>query len=56
MIIFLGNSIGDCAVDSFSVSSPGNVATPVICGFNTKQHRNFEKRFAPIFQFVCKDL
>jgi hypothetical protein len=49
MIIFLGNSIGDCVVDSFSVSSPGNVATPVICGFNTKQHSNFENRLTPTF-------
>jgi len=34
----IGNSIGDCTVDSFSATTPGNMGTPVICGFNTGQH------------------
>ncbi|XP_059088780.1 uncharacterized protein LOC131884901 [Tigriopus californicus] len=33
-----GGAIGDCVTDSFSVTSPGNTASPVICGFNTGQH------------------
>ena len=43
MFAFLGNSIGDCTIDSFVVSSPGNVASPAICGFNSKQHSNLKK-------------
>ena len=35
-----GGAIGDCTTDSFSVSSSGNVGSPVICGFNTGQHSN----------------
>ncbi len=31
-------SIGDCTMDTFSLTSPGNVGSPVICGFNTGQH------------------
>ena len=27
-----------CNDDSFSVSSPGNPAPPVICGYNTGEH------------------
>ncbi|XP_059084969.1 uncharacterized protein LOC131881983 [Tigriopus californicus] len=30
--------IGDCLTDSFVLSSPGNTASPVICGFNSGQH------------------
>ena len=48
-MIFLGNSIGDCTVDSFTISSPGNVASPVICGFNTKQHSNSFKILYSLF-------
>jgi len=33
-----GGNIGDCIGDSFQITSPGNVASPVICGFNTGQH------------------
>ncbi len=33
-----GGSIGDCASDTFAVSSSGNKASPVICGVNTGQH------------------
>jgi len=33
-----GSSIGDCADDAFSVSSPGHSGSPVICGFNSGQH------------------
>ncbi len=31
-------SIGDCTTDTFSLTSPGNVGSPIICGFNTGQH------------------
>jgi len=34
----VGDSIGDCLTDQFSVSSPGNRGSPIICGFNTGQH------------------
>lgn len=34
----LFNSLGQCQVDQFSVSSPGGKAPPVICGTNTGQH------------------
>ncbi|XP_059089773.1 uncharacterized protein LOC131885674 isoform X2 [Tigriopus californicus] len=33
-----GGAIGDCTTDSFSVTSPGNYGSPLICGFNTGQH------------------
>lgn len=33
-----GGAIGTCNRDTFSVSSPGNLATPIICGLNTGQH------------------
>ncbi|XP_059089881.1 uncharacterized protein LOC131885754 [Tigriopus californicus] len=33
-----GGAIGDCTSDSFSVTSPGNNGSPLICGFNTGQH------------------
>lgn len=36
----LGTSLGDCIEESFTVSSPGVAAPPVICGFNTGQHSN----------------
>ncbi|TRY62212.1 hypothetical protein TCAL_13666 [Tigriopus californicus] len=40
-----GGAIGDCVTDSFSVTSPGNTASPVICGFNTGQHTiTFQQR------------
>jgi len=33
-----GPRFGDCIYDSFSVTSPGGQAPPVICGYNTGQH------------------
>ncbi|XP_059088779.1 uncharacterized protein LOC131884900 [Tigriopus californicus] len=33
-----GGILGDCLTDSFSLTSPGSQASPVICGFNTGQH------------------
>ncbi len=36
-----GGAIGDCETDSFSIAAPGNVGSPVICGFNDGQHSNF---------------
>lgn len=33
-----GGSIGDCLTDQFSITSSGNKASPVICGFNSGQH------------------
>ena len=38
IIFFIGGSIGDCTIDSFSVSAPGNKGSPEICGLNTGQH------------------
>ena len=34
------NARTQCNTDSFSVSSPGNPAPPVICGYNTGEHSN----------------
>ena len=33
-----GGAIGDCLTDSFTLTSPGNNGSPVICGLNTGQH------------------
>ena len=33
-----GMVIGDCNVDTFSVTTPNYVSPPVICGYNTGQH------------------
>ena len=33
-----GSDVGDCATDTFSITSPGGVGSPVICGYNTGQH------------------
>ena len=33
-----GSDVGDCTTDTFSITAPGNVGSPVICGFNTGQH------------------
>ncbi|XP_059099340.1 uncharacterized protein LOC131893360 [Tigriopus californicus] len=33
-----GGSVGDCNVDSFSVTAPGYKSSPVVCGFNSGQH------------------
>jgi len=41
--VMVGAAIGDCLVDQFSVSSPGNRGSPIICGFNTGQHSNLMK-------------
>ena len=38
-----------CNTDSFSVSSPGNPAPPVICGYNTGEH-------SKIILYVKEDL
>ena len=31
-------AVGDCVTDQFSISSPGAVGSPTICGYNTDQH------------------
>ena len=35
---FPGGVVGDCYGDIFQIGSPGNVGSPVICGYNTGQH------------------
>ena len=35
---FPGGVVGDCYGDVFQIGSPGNVGSPVICGYNTGQH------------------
>ena len=37
----VGNGIGDCIEDTFSVSTPGGPGSPVICGTNTGYHSKF---------------
>lgn len=32
------NKVGDCVTDALSITNPGGVAPPVICGLNTGQH------------------
>ena len=34
----VNGGIGDCTTDTFSITSPGNTGSPVICGFNDGQH------------------
>lgn len=34
----LGNALGDCLVDTFSITGVNGGSTPVICGVNTNQH------------------
>jgi len=36
--VLSGSDVGDCTMDTFSVTAPGNVGSPVICGYNTGQH------------------
>ena len=33
-----GGAVGTCSKDTFSIVSPGNLGSPIICGFNTGQH------------------
>merc|ERR1712117_401028 len=33
-----GLNVGDCSVDSLTVTNPGGASPPVICGYNTGQH------------------
>lgn len=39
-----GGAVGDCLTDTFSITSPGNIGSPLICGFNTGQHSNVDLR------------
>ena len=34
----LGGKLGDCTTDTLTVSNPGGVVPPTICGYNTGQH------------------
>eukprot|EP00094_Tigriopus_californicus_P007675 TCALIF_07391-PA protein Name:"Protein of unknown function" AED:0.31 eAED:0.35 QI:34/0.7/0.72/1/0.5/0.54/11/0/361 len=34
----MGGTIGDCLMDSMTITSPGGVSSPTICGSNTGQH------------------
>jgi len=34
----IGSAVGDCVTDQFSISSPGNGGTPIICGTNGGYH------------------
>lgn len=38
-----GGSIGDCLTDTFSITSPGNNGSPLICGTNSGQHSKIKK-------------
>ena len=33
---------GACTTDAFTITSPGNVGSPLICGLNTGQHSKFQ--------------
>ena len=35
-----GEPGGQCLMDTFMVTSPGNPTPPVICGINTGEHSN----------------
>lgn len=37
-LLNLADSIGDCVIDTFSITSPSGRSTPIICGTNTNQH------------------
>ena len=41
-----GGATGDCATDQFSITAPGAIGSPVICGTNTGYHsKNFARYF-----------
>ena len=37
----VGQPQGQCLMDTFMVTSPGNPSPPMICGLNTGEHSNF---------------
>ena len=39
-----GANAGQCLLDTFSVTSPGNPTPPVICGVNTGEHSNIHDK------------
>ena len=45
------HAIGDCTTDQMSITSPGKVGSPIICGTNTDQHskNTSEKYFHNLF-------
>ena len=45
------HAIGDCTTDQMSITSPGKVGSPIICGTNTDQHskNTSEKQFHNLF-------
>lgn len=43
------HAIGDCTTDQLSITSPGKVGSPIICGTNTDQHSNLPYEM-PTFQ------
>ena len=44
-----GSDVGDCTMDTFSVTAPGNVGSPVICGYNTGQHSETLEKYSSYF-------
>ena len=47
----IASAIGDCLTDTFTISSPGKLGSPVICGYNTGQHSKIQY-FTSGFCFV----
>ena len=54
----VGGGLGDCLNDTFSISSPGNSGSPIICGFNTGQHSEWRacKSWICIMTHCCLTL
>jgi hypothetical protein len=46
----VGGAIGDCTIDQFVITAPGNKGSPPICGFNTGQHCKNESNIKNILQ------
>ena len=49
-------AIGDCVTDTFTVTSPGSVAPPLICGFNSGQHCKLEIQLLRIMKQINSSL
>eukprot|EP00095_Tigriopus_kingsejongensis_P005648 snap_masked-scaffold695_size110128-processed-gene-0.13 protein:Tk05648 transcript:snap_masked-scaffold695_size110128-processed-gene-0.13-mRNA-1 annotation:"putative uncharacterized protein" len=48
----LSDAVGDCSLDQFTLTSPGNFAPPVICGYNNGQHSK-RNEFVSLTRLHC---
>ena len=50
------HAIGDCTTDQLSITSPGKVGSPIICGTNTDQHSNLPYEMPTFQQLTSKQM